>query len=148
MKFTIEDFDVTVQAGRPQIHYIRGSDNQYRVVHFYAPEALIHPAFKKEFEEYVLNSFKMHNNKVKLTGRLPNGDHVSNYIPPAAIRSSYSAYAFRKKIEGRVGDIEEAIEAWDYNKAPVNCVKSGKFGDLKAFIENRAGRQLNMSGED
>lgn len=148
MKFTTEDFDVTVQFGRPEVQYLKGEDGQYRVVNFYAPEALIHPAFKKEFEEYVVKCIKMHMNKVNMSKCLPNGQPVSHYIPPRIICSGYSAYEFRKQIESRVGDIEEAKEAWDYNRAPAGAVTTGKFGNLKAFLEMRTGRKLNMMGSE
>lgn len=144
MKFTTGDFDVTVQIGRPEIHYFKGEDGHYRMVHFFAPEALIHPAFKQEFQEYVVRCIRMHMNKVNLSGRLPNGDPVSNYVPPRIIRSGYSAYSFRKLIEKRVGDVEEAKDNWDYNRAPAGAVATGRFGDLKAFLESRTGRKLNM----
>ncbi|QYC52594.1 phosphonate metabolim protein, transferasehexapeptide repeat family [Salmonella phage SSBI34] len=144
MRFEVEGFDVTVQFGRPEVKYFKGEDGKYRTVHFFAPEALIHPAFKKEFEEYVVRCIKMHTTKVGSGKYLPNGDLVSNYIPPRIIRSGYSAYELRKRIEKRVGDIEEAKEAWDYNKAPNGVVKTGKFGDLKAFLEMRKGGKLRL----
>lgn len=147
MKFTIDDFDVTVQFGRPEVQYLKGEDGQYRVVHFFAPEALIHPAFKPEFEDLVKRCIKMHMDKVYQSKYLPNGAPVSRYVPPRVIRSGYSAYDFRKRIETRVGDIEEAKDNWDYNRAPAGAVATGKFGDLKAFLEMRAGRELNMTGE-
>lgn len=147
MKFTINDFDVTVQFGRPEVQYLKGEDGQYRVVHFFAPEALIHPAFKPEFEKYVVQCIKMHMNKVNMSKYLPNGQPVSRYIPPRVIRSGYSAYEFRKQIEARVGDIEEAKDNWDYNRAPAGAVTTGKFGDLKAFLEMKTGRELNMMGD-
>lgn len=144
MKFTIEDFDVTVQFGRPEVQYLKGEDGQYRGVHFYAPEALIHPAFKKEFEEYVVKCIKMHRNKVAMSQRAIDAGLI-RYVPPRVIRSGYSAYGFRKQIENRVGDIEEAKEAWDYNRAPSGAVTTGKFGDLRAFLEMRTGRELNCT---
>lgn len=144
MKFTIEDFDVTVQFGHPEVQYLKGEDGQYRVVHFFAPEALIHPAFKKEFEEYVVKCIKMHRNKVAMSQRAIDAGLI-RYVPPRVIRSGYSAYNFRKQIENRVGDIEEAKEAWDYNRAPAGVVTTGKFGDLKAFLEMRKGQELNCT---
>ncbi|QQG33397.1 hypothetical protein [Pectobacterium phage PcCB7V] len=147
MKFTIEDFDVTVQFGRPEVQYLKGEGGQYRVVHFYAPEALIHPAFKKEFEEYVVKCIKMHRNKVAMSQRAIDAG-IIRYVPPRVIRSGYSAYEFRKQIEARVGDVEEAKEAWDYNRAPAGAVTTGKFGDLKAFLESRKAGKLNLGGED
>lgn len=146
MKFTIGDFDVTVQFGRPEVQYLKGEDGQYRVVHFFAPEALIHPAFKPEFEEYVTRCIKMHQNKVALSKRAIDAGLI-RYVPPRVIRSGYSAYSLRKQIEARVGDIEEAKDTWDYNRAPAGAVKTGKFGDLKAFLEMKSGRELNMMGD-
>lgn len=142
MKFTINDFDVTVQFGRPEVQYLKGEDGQYRVVNFFAPEALIHPAFKPEFEEYVTRCIKMHQNKVALSKRGIDAGLV-RYVPPRVIRSGYSAHEFRKLVEARVGDIEEAKDNWDYNRAPAGVVITGKFGDLKAFLEMKAGRELN-----
>lgn len=142
MQFKVEDFDVTVMFGKPEVQYHKGENGQYRTVHFFAPEALIHRAFKQEFQEYVKRCIKMHMNKVTMSKYLPNGEHVSRYVPPRIIHSGYSAYEFRKRIEARVGDIEEAKDNWDYNRAPAGAVETGKFGDLKSFLKGRKGDEL------
>lgn len=142
MQFKVEDFDVTVMFGKPEVQYHKGEDGQYRTVHFFAPEALIHRAFKKEFQEYVVRCIKVHMNKIYQSKYLPNGKPTSHYIPPRIIRSGYSAYELRKKIESRVGDIEEAKDNWDYNRAPAGAVETGKFGDLKAFLKGWKGDEL------
>lgn len=147
MKFQIESFDVEVFAGKPEVCYLKDDDGSYRKVHFSAPESLIHLAFKKEFEEYVLRCVKMHQQKVSLSKRAIDAG-IMRYVPPKVLVSKYSAYEFRKKIESRVGDIDEAKETWDYNKAPAgSAFAETKFGDLKAFLEMRKGDKLNLTGE-
>lgn len=146
MKFTIDDFSVTVVEGRPEVFYHNDGNGNYREVTFHAPEALIHPAFKPEFEEYVTKLRRMHENKFALSKRAIDSG-LMRYVPPRKIKSAYSAFKFRKQIEKRVGDIEEAKDNWDYNRAPAGAVVTGKFGDLKAFLESRAGRKLEMTGD-
>lgn len=53
---------------------------------------------------------------------------------------------FRSRFVNLYGDIEQAIEDWDYNRAPKGSVKEGKFGELKSFLEMRKGRELNLGG--
>lgn len=144
MHFTTKAFEVTVLAGKPEIVYHNDGNGNYREVTITAPEELIHPAFKVEFEEYTQHCIKLHHNKVRLHGGF--GDTM-RYVPPRKIKSKFSAYKFRKQIETRVGDIEEAKDTWDYNKAPSKAVKQGKHGDLKAFLTMRKGEQLKLVGE-
>lgn len=143
MKFEIDGFEVTVIAGKPDVFYHNDGNGNYREVTFQAPESLIHPAFRQEFEEYVVRLRRMHENKMALSKRAIDCG-LMRYVPPRKIKSGYSAYTFRKQIESRVGDIEEAKDTWDYNRAPKEAVKTGKFGDLKAFLEMKSGRKLNL----
>ncbi len=144
MKFTIDEFEVTVLAGKPEVVYHNDGNGNYREVTITAPEELIHPAFKVEFEEYTKRCIKLHQNKVRLHGGFCD---TMRYVPPRKIKSKFSAHKFRKQIETRVGDIEEAKDTWDYNRAPAGVVKTGKFGDLKAFLEMRTGREINCMGQ-
>lgn len=147
MKFTVEEFNVEVIAGRPEVCYFNDGNGNYNKVQFGAPESLIHPAFKEEFSQYVLKCIKMHNQKLLLSKRAID-QGLMRYVPPKVIRSGYSAYTFRKMIEERVKDIDKAKEEWDYNKAPSYLEKpKGKFGDLKSFLESRKGTKLNLTGE-
>lgn len=130
MKFEMGGFEVTVICGRPEVKYHSDGNGNYRQVTFQVPEALIHPAFKREFEEYVVKCLKMHKNKVALSERAIDAG-LMRYVPPRIIRSGYSAYTFRKLIESRVGDVEGAKDAWDYNRAPEGAVKTGKFGEVE-----------------
>lgn len=144
MKFQTDDFEVTVVFGRPRVEYHNDGNGNYKSVTFSAPEELIHPAFKPEFETYVRMLRKMHENKLSLCKRAINSG-LMRYIPPRVIRSNYSAYTFRKEIESRVGNIEEAKDEWDYNRAPAGVETRGKYGDLKAFIQQRAGKELKLN---
>lgn len=144
MKFEVDGFEVTVLAGKPEIVYHNDGNGNYRTVTFTAPEELIHPAFKPEFEEYTKRCITLHQKKVLIHGGFCD---TMRYVPPRKIKSKFSAYKFRKQIEERLGDIEEAKDTWDYNRAPEGAVKTGKFGDLKAFLAMRKGGDLNLTKE-
>lgn len=140
MKFTIDEFEVKVLAGKPEIVYHNDGNGNYREVTITVPEELVHPAFKTEFEEYTRRCIKLHQNKAHR-----GFCATMRYVPPRRIKSKLSAYKLRKQIETRVGDIEEAKDTWDYNRAPAGAVTTGKFGDLKAFLEMRTGRELDCT---
>lgn len=51
---------------------------------------------------------------------------------------------FRSRFVNIYGEVEDAIEDWDYNRAPKGEQKTGKYGDLKAFLEMRKGSILEL----
>lgn len=51
---------------------------------------------------------------------------------------------FRSRFVNLYGDIEQAKDDWDYNRAPAHSNTNGKFGDLRSFLTMRKGSELDL----
>jgi len=143
MNFEIGKYRVVVREGNSQskievsFHHHPGLTS----VFVDAPTDLLHPVFRGMFERKI----KDITDEVQ---RRYNTLEVSNYITNRKRNVVWKATQFRKEFVSLHGDIEEAKDAWDYNRAPKGVVTTGKFGDLKAFLEMRTGRELNVVSEN
>lgn len=143
MIFNEGHFSITVSCGKPCVEYYRGGSGLYTSVVFKAPEPLVHMAFKRDIMGIISKGLKIHN--ITEEGNKDTNPYVATTcVAPKCLRYSYSGSSLMKSIQERIGDIEEAKDNWDYNKAPKNATVKGKFGDLKAFIEMKSGKSLNL----
>lgn len=141
MKFEIGKYLVTVREGksRNKIEVIFGHHPGLTYVYIDAPGELIHPVFRKLFELKVKAIVDTVQERVQIAG-------VSHYIPNRHRTVKWSVREFKNEFTNLHGDIDEAKDNWDYNRAPAGAVATGKFGDLKAFLEMKSGRELNCMG--
>ncbi|QUL77352.1 hypothetical protein [Escherichia phage UPEC06] len=143
MKFEIGKYMVTVREGKSR-NKIEVSFNHHpglTRVYVDAPEDLIHPVFRKLFELKVKGIIDEVQKRLSYAS-------VSNYIPTRHRSVKWSVREFKNEFTNLHGDIDEAKDNWDYNKAPAgSAFIETKFGDLKAFLEMRKGDKLNLTGE-
>lgn len=139
MKFEIGKYQVTVREGKSQskievsFHHHPGITS----VFIESPTDLIHPVFRSMFERKIKDITEDVQRRYDTLA-------VSNHIPSRKRHVVWRAAQFRSEFSNLHGDIEEAKDAWDYNRAPKGAEKSGKYGDLKAFLEMKAGRKLTL----
>ena len=142
MKFSVGRYDVVVREGLSN-SVMEVSFNHHpglTTVYIDAPEELIHPVFKNFFYRKIKDVTDQVEKQQKYA-------EVSRYIPGRHRKVKWSVRKFKSEFTNVNGDIDEAKEAWDYNKAPSGSVKSGKYGDLKSFLVSRKGGSLSLIGD-
>lgn len=139
MNFTVDGHKVTVLKGDKVsvVEVTRDGFGDNQSFTLKAPEDIIHPVFRKLFQEKLREIVGKDSFRRQSSG-------TSRYIGAKRREMKWSVRKIKSDFEAEHGDIEEAKDAWDYNKAPKNVEKSGKHGDLKAFLSQRVGRELKL----
>lgn len=139
MNFEVGKYMVTVREGksRSTMEVTFGHHPGLTYVYIDAPAELIHPAFRKLFQ------LKVKGIVDSVQSRLDNAN-VSKYIPTRHRTVKWSVRKFKSDFTNLHGDIDEAKVDWDYNRAPKGVETTGKFGDLKAFLEGRKAGELEL----
>lgn len=143
MQFDIGNYKVTVREGQSR-SVIEVSFTHHPGlcnVYIYCPEELIHPVFRRMFERKVKDVTDQVSQRQTMAS-------TSRYIPTRHRSVKWSVRKFKHDFQNVHGDIDEAKDAWDYNRAPAGAVKTGKFGDLKAFLEGRKAGELDLIGSN
>lgn len=139
MEFQIGNYRVIIREGKSRsvmelsFHHHPGLTS----VFVDAPEELIHPVFRSTFERKI-------KDVIDTVDRTKLMSKATNYIPARKRQTKWAVRKFKAEFEAIHGNIEDAKDDWDYNKAPRNSVKTGKHGDLKSFLTQRIGRELKL----
>lgn len=139
LQFRVKDYTVSVRSIKDSFKIVYTYHHELKSVLVDAPEDLVHPVFERLYRVKIQKVIDEVEERTKRC-------RTMRVISAKQKQLTTSALEFRRQFVNLYGSIDDAKDDWDYNRAPKGGVITGKFGDLKLFLEMRKGHELNLGG--